>query len=162
MNRSFAVLASSFLVLGAAACDKSAADAQEKADKAQAQANTEITSAQTTADDKARNAQATADKKIAEAQSDFNKTREDYRHTTQSNLDALDKKVADLDAKAKTAAGSSKADLMSRSTSLHAQRDAFAADFKSLDSASVSTWDATKARLDKEWSDLKAAADKAT
>ncbi len=159
MNRSFAALAT-VLVLGAAACDKSAQDSQEKANAAQAKANTEITNAQVQANDKINSAQATADKKIAEAQSDFNKTREDYRHTMQSNLDALDKKISDVDAKVLTATGTKKVDLQSQSSTLRVQHDAFANDVKSLPTATAATWDATKVRMDKEWSDIKSTLDK--
>jgi hypothetical protein len=45
--------------------------------------------------------------------------------------------------------------------SLHAQRDAFANDFKSLDYTTASMWDSTRARVDKDWSDLRTAADRA-
>jgi hypothetical protein len=149
------------LILAVAACDKSASEAQERADKAQAKANTEITSAEVAASDKANRAQAEADKKIAQAQADFNKTSEDYRHQMQTNLDAVDKKLMDLDAKALAAAQATRADLTANSASLRAQRDAFANDFKSLDYATALTWDATRARVDKEWSDLRSAVDHA-
>jgi hypothetical protein len=159
MTRSMTALAA-VLVLGAGACDKSAKDTQETADKAQAQANTEITNAQVQANDKSNSAQATADKKIAAAQRDFDTTREDYRHDVQTKLDALDQKLTDLDAKAKTAPAKTKADLDAKVSSLHVQRDAFGADFRSLASVSLASWDSTKVRLDKEWSELKSAADK--
>jgi len=159
MNRSITALVTA-LVLGAGACDKSAKDSQETADKAQAQANTEITNAQMQAADKSNSAQATADKKIAAAQREFETTREDYRHSVQTKLDTLDQQLTDLDAKAKTAPAKSKADMDAKISSLHVQRDAFAADFSSLASVSIASWDATKTRLDKEWSELKSAADK--
>jgi hypothetical protein len=159
MNRSiltFAVVT----FLGAAACDKSATESQDTVNKAQTNANTEITNAQVTAEEKSKNAQAGADKTIAQAQADFAKTREDYRHTMQSNLDGIDKKLADLDAKVKTTTGNKGADLDAKATALHAQRNAFATDFRSLDFASVPTWDSTKARVDKAWADLNDAVDK--
>ena len=150
MNRTILTIVSIPLIAAAIACDKSGADAQDNANKAQAQANTEIT-----------NAQVTADKKIAEVRTDFAKTVEDYRHTTQVNLDTLDKKLAELDARARTATGTTAGDRKANSTSLRAQRDAFASDFRNLDSVSAANWDATKARLDMEWTDLSNAVDKA-
>jgi regulator of protease activity HflC (stomatin/prohibitin superfamily) len=142
----------------AVACDKTGAEAQAQANEAQNKANTQVANANSEANQKIAQAQSEADKKIAAAQGDFAKTREDYRHLVQSNLDALNKEIGDLDAKAAT---SKKPDLRAALPSLKSQRDAFVADFNSLGNASAVTWDGTKARLDKEWSDLKAAVDKA-
>jgi F0F1-type ATP synthase membrane subunit b/b' len=150
MNRTILILVSIPLVAAAIACDKSGADAQETANKAQAQANTEIT-----------NAQVTADKKIADVRVDFAKTSEDYRHTMQAKLDGLDKKLAELDARTRTATGTTASDLSAKSATVRAQRDAFASDFRNLGSSSAATWDATKARLDAEWTNLSTAVDKA-
>jgi F0F1-type ATP synthase membrane subunit b/b' len=150
MNRTILTLVAIPLIAAATACDKSGADAQEAANKAQAQANTEIT-----------NAQVTADKKVADVRAEFAKTVEDYRHTTQANLDSIDKQLADIDAKAATATGAAAGDIKAKSTTLRAQRDAFASDFRSLGSVNATSWDATKARLDMEYSDLKNAVDKA-
>jgi hypothetical protein len=159
MNRMFIILAGA-TAISAVACDKSASDAQERADKAQAKANTEITSAEVKAAEKANNAQAQANKEIAQAQADFSKTVEDYRHEMQANLNSIDQKLSDFDAKAMTATDAKRVDLVARSRAIHAQRDALATDFKSIDYTETTTWDTTKARLDKEWSVLHAAADK--
>lgn len=105
-------------------------------------------------------AQTEADKKIIAAEGDFATTREDYRHTVQSNLDAPNKRLADLDVEARTAGAAIKPDLAATVPALRAQRDAFVADFQSLSNASAPTWDATKNRLDKEWAALKSAVDK--
>jgi hypothetical protein len=147
MNRTFATLA--MIVLGASACEKSGKDTQEKVDNAQEQAQVEIT-----------NAQVKADEKVAEARNDFDKTREDYRHTMQSNLDELDKHLSDLDAKTLKATGTKKVELSNKATTLRAQRDAFAADVRALDNATTATLDATKIRMDKEWSNIKSTSDK--
>ena len=132
------------LPLFAFACDKTAGDAQKEADKAQAEANTKTTSAQVE-----------ADKKIADAKLSFAKTREDYRHDVQTKLDDLDKKIVDLDAKAKKATGSAKAKIDANLPVIRTQRDLFAKDFASIDRDTTSTWDASKMRLDKEWDALK-------
>ena len=143
----------------AVACDKSGADAQAQANAAQTTANHDIANANSEANAKVNEAQATADQKIAAARADFAKTREDYRHTVQTNVDALDKTIAQLEAKAKTSTGKTKADIDARLPALKAQRNAFVSDVRALDSATAMTWDSTKARLDKEWADLKTAAD---
>jgi hypothetical protein len=140
MKATFSILATVF-VLGAAACEKSGKETQEQVDNAQATGQTEIT-----------NAQIKANEKIAAAESDFAKTREDYRHTMRSNLELLDKKLVDLDAKTMKATGTKKVELANKESSLRAQRDAFASDLRSIETASAATWDATKARIDKEWS----------
>lgn len=151
MIRSSIVVCGLGLVLALASGCNKAADEQQKAVNAQAQANDKIVQA----NQDAVNAQAEADKKIAEAQANFLKMREDYRHETTTNLVDLDKKIADLEAKEKTSTGKKKADLDAQLTQIRARREAFANDWKSIETASASTWDATKNRLDKEWSDLK-------
>jgi hypothetical protein len=141
------------------ACDKTGAEAQAQANEAQNKANTQVANANGEANQKIIQAQSEADKKIAGAQGDFAKTREDYRHTVQSNLDALNKEIGGLDAQATT---SKKPELRAALPAIKSQRDAFVADFAALGNSSAVTWDGTKARLDKEWSDLKTAVDKAS
>ena len=75
----------------------------------------------------------------------------------QTNLLALDKDLANLDAKVKTATGKAKEDLDAKIPTLHVQRDAFAADVRTLSGIGLAAWDATRARVDKEWSDLRSA-----
>lgn len=159
MKRTFSAIAL-LGCLSIVACDKSATEAQEKANKAQAEANKDINQANAEATTKITNAQVEADKKVAAAQNDFSTTREDYRHGVQSKLVDLDKKLAELEAKAKTATGKTKAELDSTLPGLRTRRDAFVADFKTLDTTTATSWDATKARLDKEWTDLKTSVDK--
>ena len=145
-----------------AACDKKAEDDQSKANNAQATANEKVAEAKTEADKKINAAQAEADKKIAEAQASFGKLREDFRHKTTTDLVDLNKKIDELDAKAKKATGKTKADLDTRMPQIKAKRDAFNADFKTIDNVTAPTWDDAKARLEKEWSDLKTMVDKAS
>ena len=161
MIRTFILTGAVVTTLLAAACDNNAATDQQKAVKAQQEANDKAAAATKEATDKTVNAQAEADKKIAEAQASFTKLREDYRHKTTTDLADMDKKIADLDAKAKTATGKAKTDLSAKLVQIHANRDAFAKDWSTLDSSTATTWDGTKARLDKEWSDLKSLVDSA-
>jgi hypothetical protein len=99
--------------------------------------------------------------KTKTAESDFAKVREDYRHQKQSDLDSLDKTVTAVEAKARASTGKAKKDIDDALTSLKAGRDTFEGDLHSTEQATASSWDSTKARLDKEWADLKTAADKA-
>jgi hypothetical protein len=141
-----------------AGCEK-AADDQNKANAAQNKANAAIDSAGADATAKMKSAQADADRTIADAQASFMKLREDYRHTTTTNLADLDRSVTSLEAKEKTVIGKVKSDLDASLASIHAARAGFATDYASLENASALTWDGAKARLDKEWSDLKTLVD---
>lgn len=144
------------LLLAVGGCNN-AADEQAKANAAQAKANVKIDEAGRDA----KAAQADADRAIAEARAGFTKMREDYRHETMVNLADLDKKIADLSAKAKTSTGKAKADLDASMKLIVVSRDAYLADYRSIETASATTWDETKARLEKERTDLKALVDKA-
>ena len=155
MNRAIVIsvlLASAPLTL---ACEKSGADTQSEVSQAQQNANRQIGQANA----QATQAQAQADQAIASAQLDFMQLRENYRHKMQGNLDALDKSIADLNAEAMTVPAKKSA-LQSTLPGIRAQRDAFVRDFRTLDDTNMTTFDGTKARLDKEWSDLKTAVDK--
>ena len=159
MLRSISVstLVVSMMAMG---CDK-AADQQDKANTAQTEADQKIAAAKKDEAEKINGAQTEADKKVAAAQTSFTKLRDDYRTKVQSDLVVLDKKVDDLDAKAKTRTGTAKTDLVASLAKVHAQRDAFATSFRSLDATSATSWDDAKARLDVQLGDLKTAVDKA-
>jgi len=149
------------LSLSIVACDKSA-NPQQQADIAQAGADEKIAAAKKEADQKTAAAQTEADRRVADLQASFAKTVEDYRHKTQTDLSDLDRQIDDLDADAKTAKGQAKNDLRAKLPPIKAKRAAFAADFQSLDHAAAASWDATKARLDGEWNDLKTLVDGAS
>lgn len=155
MNRAIVVavfLASAPLTL---ACGKSGADTQNQVNEAQEKASQQIGQANA----QATQAHAQAEQDIAAAQADFVQIREDYRHTQQTNIDALDKRIADLNAEMTTASPDRKSALKSALPGIHAQRESFVRDLRALDDTSMSTFDGAKARLDKEWSDLKSAVD---
>jgi uncharacterized phage infection (PIP) family protein YhgE len=145
----------------AVACDKSGADAQAEANKAQEQANAEMAQVNEKVSTTSAQAQLNADSKIAAARADFATTREDYRHEMQDNIDALNKQLDDLAVKARKAKGTAQGDLRASLPALRSQRDAFVADFQSLANTTAVTFDATRARIDKEWNDLKVGVDKA-
>src|SRR5262249_52894450 len=133
---------------------------QAKASQAQLEADTRIRKAEAEAEAKARAAQVEADRKIAEAQGAFLKMREDYRHDVTVKLDKLDKEIADLEAKAKTATGKAKVELDPNLKAIRESRAHSAHDFDALAHEAAVTWDAAKVRLDKEWDELKAMVDK--
>jgi tetrahydromethanopterin S-methyltransferase subunit G len=149
------------LVAAAAAACNTASDDANKAKAAQATANDKSGAAVRESDEKVENAQAEADKKIGAARADFMTMRENFRHATTQNLVDLDQKVDALSTKANQSSGKEKTDRDAGLKQIHASRDAFQKLFLSLDSASESTWDDAKARVDKEWTDLKTMVDRA-
>ena len=134
-------------------------EANQKVAGAQAEAKDKINTATQEADQKIKEAQLTADAKIAAAKENFLKLREEFRHATQSNLIALEHSVAELEHKAKKAVGKERADLHAKIKQIHARHEAFASNYKLIENESATTWDETKARLDKEWAELKALLD---
>ncbi|HEY3822018.1 MAG TPA: hypothetical protein VGL81_32855 [Polyangiaceae bacterium] len=98
--------------------------------------------------------QSEAEKKIASTRADFEKSRDDFLHSKQIDLDNLNQKVADLDANDKTATGKKKADLDAQLPKIHAMRDGYVNDLKNIQYATPQSWDMTKQRLDKEWKTL--------
>ena len=139
------------------ACDKPGATEQQKEDKA----NEQAANARNEAMQKAESAQASAQKDIAAAQVQFEKSREDYRHSRRIDLADVDKKVVDLETEQRTATGKTKANLAANVPAIRAQRDAYVRDRQALDAAAPATWDSAKANLDKEWDALKEAVDHA-
>ncbi len=160
MIRSSILAGMTLSLLLAAGCGR-AADDQDKATNAQAEANVKVEAAQAEADTKIKSAQTDAEKKIAEARASFQKRREDFRHTTTNDLIAIDKKIADLEVKATTKAGSARSDLVETLTAIRAGRARIAKDFDALDAADASIWDEAKSSLEQELADLRALVDKA-
>jgi len=108
---------------------------------------------------KARNAELEAQQKEYRAQSDFMRMRESYRQQMTANLAALDRKVTILEGKAKYAEGKARNALEMGLTQIRADRYAFATDYKSIDTVTSANWAATKARLDKTWTELSSLVD---
>jgi hypothetical protein len=160
MVRSLLLATTVASLLWTVACDNASND-DKKARAAQMEANDKSGAAVKEADDKVKSAQAEAAETVAGARADFMKLREDYRHTTTVNLVELDDKVAGLVLQSKQSSGERKAELDANLKQIHVSRDVFGRDYQALESESESSWDETKARLDKEWSNLKALVDKA-
>jgi hypothetical protein len=161
MNRFTTVTACMALSLAfASGCNK-ARDEQHDADKARVEADEKVADANREATEKINAAQAEADKKVADAQANFLKLREDYRHDVNGDLTSIDKDIANLEAKAKTATGKTKANIDSALPNIHALRESVATEYRSLELASAVTWDDAKGRVNKAIDDLKKAIDKA-
>jgi hypothetical protein len=144
----------------ATGCDK-AADEQRKADEARAEADNKVIDANREATDKINAAQAEADKKVADAQASFLKMREEYRHKVTEDLVGVDKDIANLDAKSKTATGKARAEIEAALPNIRTLRDNVSNEYRSLELASALTWDDAKNRVDKAVDELKKAVDKA-
>lgn len=144
--------------MAAMGCDQNkAAREQEKAAEAQREANERAAKAQNEAVTEITQAQLEANKKINEANADFLKIREDYRHKVQADLTDVDKDIAKLEEKAKTAVGQKKADFDSALVDIRAKRATVQSSFDSLQNATAAGWDAMKNDADKAYNDLKAA-----
>jgi len=159
MSRSI-IVSGAFIALLIAGCSK-AADDQQKAAVAQSEANDKIAAARAEADKKVASAQSEADMQVAAAQASFMTRREDYRHKTTLNLVDLDHKVDVLSAKSRAATGQAQVDMNASLKQIRIGRADFATDYLSLESTTAATWDATQARLDREWAALSALVDKA-
>ena len=100
--------------------------------------------------------------RVATAQADFDRARDDYRRDKQQDIDSLDAKIASLETKERTATGKVKADLDAKLPAIRAERASFGADFRGLQATTAASWDDAKARVDKEWEDLKGAVNDAS
>jgi hypothetical protein len=158
MIRTALSIAVAAVMMGGTACDRPGVTEQQKEHQA-AQDNADQ---QERAARESASAQADMNEKVTAAQADFDKTREDYRHSRETDLSEIDAKIAKLEAKATTATGKAKADLDAKLPGIRAQRASFGSDFRSLQMSTASTWDDSKARIDKEWESLKNAVDDAT
>jgi hypothetical protein len=145
------------LVAASIGCEKPGATERQKEE----QANQQLAQARNEADKRTEGAQAAANRDINVARADFEKAREDYRHTRMVDLTELDKKIADLDMKAQKATGKAKVDVQESLAVIRTNRDAFVRDMQALDRTTPAAWDESKANLDREWTTLKDSVDKA-
>jgi len=148
---------SALLAASSIACDKPGATERQR----EQQTNDQSPQERNEVNEKMQNAQSNADKELAGARNDFEKTREDYRHSRMVDLNDIDSRITDLDAKEKTATGKDKVDLDAKLPGIHSQRDAFARELRTVDRATPATWADVKANVDQSWNALKDAVDKA-
>lgn len=150
--------ATALVALVAVACDKPAdreRAAQNELTEAKVEADKKVANAQAEATHDVDKARAEANKDFAQANVDFQKARVDYRAERQKDLAELDKDIADLELDAKKATGQKRIDLDQRLVTIHTQRDLYGRELVDVDTATPGTWDATKARLDRDWDALK-------
>jgi hypothetical protein len=100
---------------------------------------------------KSKAAELVTNQQSAQVQADFTKLRDDFRQKITSGLTDLDHRVVLLERKARNSVGNAKNEVEMGLTQIRADRLTFTNDYKSVDSATSANWDATKARLDKEW-----------
>jgi hypothetical protein len=100
---------------------------------------------------RAKTAELEASQKSAQVQTDFTRLRDEFRQKITTDLTDLDHRIVLLERKARNSVGNAKNEVEMGLTQIRADRLAFTNDYKSLDSATSANWDATKARLDKEW-----------
>jgi predicted negative regulator of RcsB-dependent stress response len=129
---------------------------RDRASDARQDANQEEANALQDADQKVEHAAATEERQLAGVHADFEKDRESYRHDVETNLIQVDKDIADLDAKAKTADPNRKSALEANLRQIRNDREAYDRDSKALETVSSDDWAELKARLDREWDALKA------
>jgi biopolymer transport protein ExbB/TolQ len=139
-------------------CEKVGATEQQKENTA----SQDNLAAQNRAAEESVKAQAQMNDKVATAQGDFERARGDYRQLRQGDLDDVDAKIAGIDFRARQAASVTREHLEQSLAQVRLQRAAFAADVRAIDAVTASTWDDFKARVDDEYSSLKAALDKAS
>jgi len=138
-------------VFALCACDKSGEDVQKKRDEAQQQ----LTQAQLEANRKVDQAQIDRDQKVQKADADFQKSVVDYRTSREKDLADIDKNIDDLSMKDKTATGQKKAKLDGALPEIRTDRANLGQMMRSIDSTTPTTFDATKANLDKAFDELK-------
>jgi hypothetical protein len=156
------------LGLLAAACDNPKDEAKKKQEaaeqhltQAQIDARRKMDEAQNSAQKDMDKATGEANEKMDRASADFVKMRDDYRGSREKDLADIDKRINDLDAKASSATGAKKTDMMEKTRTLHAQRDAFAAKIRKLDTVTAAGFDDLKTDIDGSYDELKTAVRKA-
>jgi hypothetical protein len=151
MKRRSTTLAFTLLAaaIATSACDdkqEAAQHAQDEADQAKAKAQAD-----------AQKAQADADKAKADMMAAFAKTQADYRVSIDKDLVDIDRTIADLRANAATVPGDTKTIDDGLLADVTARREAVRTNLLAMMSSSPSSWDATKATIDKSMDDLKTA-----
>jgi hypothetical protein len=158
MIRYVGTFALAAVLMAPIACDKPGVEEQQKEQKA-VQDNADQ---QQRAAHESASAQQDMNNRVATAQADFDRARDDYRRDKQQDIDSLDAKIASLETKERTATGKVKADLDAKLPAIRAERASFGADFRGLQATTAASWDDAKARVDKEWEDLKGAVNDAS
>ncbi|HLK36810.1 MAG TPA: hypothetical protein VKU41_08670 [Polyangiaceae bacterium] len=158
MTRQLGTLALGAALLLGIGCEKPGATEQQKEN----QAGQDNATAQQQSARESASAEAERERTIAVARADLDRQRSDFRNDKQKDLDDLDVKIANLEAKAKTATGADKARLDQYLPTIRQQRTVLGNDLRSIDTAMGSTFDAVKEHINHEYDTLKSAIDKAS
>jgi hypothetical protein len=142
-------LVASALALGCNSPDK----AQQRADEARQQAEDKAAAAQRDVAD----AQAEAVQRQAEANQTLATARNDYHAQVATLMVEIDKRSADLQAANLTATPADRQKNLDRLAALASYRRTLAADLRDVDLVTSADWDVTRARVDKDISDVKSA-----
>lgn len=155
MKRHLILGSAGFLLLAAAACNRSPAKEQEEARNAQQRADEKSGQFRMQAEEKSAEQQANANDKSREAARALEVAKNDYRHKAQSDLDSLTKDIDDLKVKAEKATGKTRLDIDRGLADLTARRDAVDAQIRSIDAASADQIETVKARVDDQIAQLR-------
>jgi hypothetical protein len=142
------VLLLSLAVASTAACKKTP-EQQEK----------EAAEAQRKADEKAAKAQSEADKEKAEATASLDKTRAEYKSKIQKALDDVAKRTRDVEARLTQPGAKQRPHAHDALKTVHEKSDVVRADLRHLDTATASTIENVKSKVDKDVDELKKAVD---
>ncbi|MBK7399077.1 MAG: hypothetical protein IPJ34_23025 [Myxococcales bacterium] len=142
------------LGLGTAFGCQPASDELARIEREQSKAQLEVKEAEQAAADKSTAAQAAADEIVSGAKLDFEKARDDFSAVKLTDLAALDKKIADLEATAKDKTGMVKLGYDSSLAKIRERRARLALDIRAIGGTSLQGWDAMTLELDKDTREL--------
>jgi hypothetical protein len=115
---------------------------------------------------KAQEAQLEANEKVAEARREGEKvaneaarTRNEAKVSFQKDVDAVDRKIADLKGRAATAVGAAKKNAAAAMTETDSRRSTLQTDLRKLETESGAAWDTAKADVSRDITAVKAAVD---
>jgi hypothetical protein len=131
-------------LLALAACNKG--DDQAKVDEAKRDAEAKVAEADREANEK----KAQAEKDVAEAKAKAEKAREEARSSFKKDIDAADRKAADLKTRLVKAKGKVKLNAEAAAAELDKRRAVVERDMQGLTSASGDAWDTLKAQTEKD------------
>jgi flagellar biosynthesis GTPase FlhF len=144
----FSTILTVFALSGSVACDKQGIEERQKEQTPGSAARTQTQ-------------QTEAERAKAAEQDQFNKEREDFRRSLENELADVDAKITTLERSARTAVGTAKGKLDAALPSIHEQRRAIDMQLRAIGTASRTTFEETKAKVNEQLSLLKSAVDKA-
>lgn len=152
------IVGASFIVatLLAAGCN-SPSKAEKEAREAQQRADDEAARARAQAEQTAAKAQANANDQAREADRVLVQKKDDFKQTTQKEIDDLSRRVDDVRAKATTAKNDVKASVDAALTEASQHRASVEAEMRSLESAAATDLDQVEERINQQIAQFKKA-----